>query len=135
MKALATGIVFVFAASFASPALADETAEAPKTVEANSGKVVVVLEGKPAPFSGILVPEERFKAFLKAELAVEELRGKLDIRTREMHNIEQVYRARLEEATKPPPWYESPGFNRWLGIGIGVAITVGAIYAGSQVTR
>ena len=133
MKGLAILTTFAFVFAVASPALAQETVEVkPAPVEK---KVVPVLAGKIAPFTGLLVPEARFKELLKAELAVFELRGKLDIREREAHNIEELYRKRLEEATAPPPWYESGGFNRWLGFGIGAGLTILALYAGSQVQR
>lgn len=105
------------------------------TVPAFGDEVVVLKQGETAPFAGLLVKEDRFERFLEAELKVEELKGRLEIQERLGLKIESIYSARLEEAVKPIPWYQSADFNRWLGFFIGVAATGLVIWGGSEIVK
>lgn len=94
--------------------------------------VVVLMKGDPAPFSGILVPELRFKKYVRAELKVVDLEFRLQSQITFSTNMESMYLKRLEEATRPRPWYERPSFNRWLGWGLGVVTTGLIVWAGVE---
>jgi len=90
--------------------------------------VVPVKKDAPAPFTGLLVPEERFTELLRAELQVQELKGKLSIQEKTTQALDTMYLRHLERATEPVPWYEKPSFNRWLGFGLGVVCTGLAVW-------
>jgi hypothetical protein len=81
-----------------------------------------------APFEGLLVPEERFIELLEAERWSKELEARLDASEQTAAAIEQVYRGKLRDAVAVP-WYDSPSFNRWLGIACGVALSGVAVWA------
>lgn len=98
-------------------------------------KVVKVTKEKSAPFTGLLVPEERFTLMLEAEIEVEHLKGNLAIQKKLTTSLERVYDEKLREAVKPRPWHEKPSFNRWLGFGIGVVMTVLAIWGGAELGK
>jgi len=97
--------------------------------------VTPMLSGEIAPHSGLLVDEVRFATLLSSEIEVENLTGKLSIQTRLTDNMERLYLKRLEEAVREIPWYEAPSFNRWLGFGIGVTVSVLAVYGGSKLMK
>ena len=94
--------------------------------------VVPLQKDKPAPFAGLLVPEGRFVELLEAEQAKRELEVRLKAAERTSSAIEQVYRSRLQNAAVVP-WYDSPSFNRWLGIFLGGAIAGVAVWAAVEV--
>ncbi len=82
--------------------------------------VVLVKKEALAPFTGLLVPEARFTELLSAELKVQELQGKLSIQEKTAQALEAMYLGKLKQATSPVAWHEKPGFNRWLGFGLGL---------------
>lgn len=94
--------------------------------------VVVLMAGQTASFSGVLVPEDRFEKYLRAEMEVESLRFRLNMELKAFASLEDMMLRRLEDATKPTPWYERPSFNRWLGFGIGVVVTGFLIWGGVE---
>ena len=98
-------------------------------------EIVPIKKGAVAPFSGLLVPEERFVELLQAELRAELLEGKLRIKDKTERALESMYQRHLKRATEPIPWYEKPSFNRWLGFGIGVIFTGLAIYGTVQISK
>lgn len=118
----------------AGPAMADPPAT-PATAPVAEPPVTPVTKDAPAPFTGLVVPEGRFAELLQAEVDVEELTGKLEIQERLLSNVEKVYDQRLEAATRPQKWYETPAFNRWLGFGIGVVVTGLAVWAGKEIVE
>jgi len=93
--------------------------------------VTPLLKGKPAPHSGLLVLEGRFTRMLKAEQRVKTVDGTLEIERKLRADLEALYTRKLEEATKPEPWYKSG----WIYFGLGVLVTVGAIYGGAQLVK
>lgn len=113
--------VGLFAAETAPPTIDPPAAPESSQEPPGEGDVVPLAKGAPAPFLGLLVPEGRFVELLEAENEVRELRAKLAAKERTAELVEQAYLRRLEQATAPPPWYESPTFNRWLGFGLGLA--------------
>lgn len=91
-------------------------------------EVVPLTQGQESPFSGLLVPEDRFIELVEAETKVRELELKLKAAEQTSVAIEQVYRRKLEEAVTVP-WYDSPTFNRWLGIVLGGALAGVSVWA------
>jgi len=86
--------------------------------------VVPVEQHEPAPFAGLLVPEARFVQLLEAEQRAEELLVRLRVAEHTSSAIEQVYQDAVTV-----PWYDSPSFNRWLGIVVGGAIAGVSVWA------
>ncbi|KKM62075.1 hypothetical protein LCGC14_1525330 [marine sediment metagenome] len=119
--------IFLSFAIAAGPAYAD-----PEIVEP---EVVPLFEGETAGFDGFLVPELRLDEYTLAETNVKDLRLKLASEKERCRKKLEVYVAKLEEATAPPDWHETPSFNRWLGFGIGVLATGAAIAATSALTK
>lgn len=117
--------IFILAAPASAPVV-DET----KVVD-----TAVVLEGKPAPFTGVVVREKRFVKLLNAELQVPALENRLAVEQRFSTSMEEMYKRKLEDAAKPPPWYQSPYFNLTIGIIVGGGIAAGAILGGAQLTK
>lgn len=102
----------------------------------NSSKLVKpILKDQKAPFSGILVPETRFVELMEAELAVDDVKGKLLIQTNLTTNLEGIYVRRMEEMAKPPLWYQTGEFNFWLGFALGVVITGAATYGAVKIVE
>lgn len=91
--------------------------------------------GDPAPFAGILIPPGRAIELSEAELEVDEIGLTLEAKKLECKRIETIYVAKLEAATKPPPWWKSPKYNLWLGFGLGVVATGAAFWGASQLTK
>lgn len=104
----------------------------PARALAGEGDVVPIMKDKPAPFSGLLVPEARFTQLLEAEIKVSELEARLKAEQRFGISLEDMYKSKLAEATKPLAWYETASFHHWLGFTIGVAVATVAIYGGSR---
>ena len=96
---------------------------------------VPLLKDSPAPFSGVLVPEGRFVAFLEAEQKLAEVKGELEIEKKAGRVLESMYVGKLELAVKPLSWYQTPEFNRWLGFGLGVVVTAGAVWGGYELVK
>jgi len=94
-----------------------------------------IVKDQPAPFSGVLVSEDKFTEYLTLELRVEELEGRLEIQENLVQNVEQVYSKKLEVATRPEKWYETPGFNRAVGFLIGVGLTIGVFFGGAELAK
>jgi hypothetical protein len=84
--------------------------------------VVPVLKGGEAPFSGLLVPEERFRQLLISESVSEAFQEKLEVERKAYDDLERAYLTALDLASRPKPWHQSPEINRWLGFGAGVLV-------------
>ena len=96
--------------------------------------VVVLNKGAEAPFKGLLVSEGRFVELLEAEIEARELAVRLKAAERTAMLIEQVYLMKLEQAAIVH-WYDSPSFNRWLGIFLGTGMTSLAIWGTGQLNN
>lgn len=103
--------------------------------EAPEPGVAPLFEGDAAPFTGLLVPEKRFTGLLNAELKLDITERKLVVEQQYSKELDLTYREKLKEATKEQRWYETPSFNRWLGFGIGVVVTVLSIYGGVKIVE
>jgi len=97
-------------------------AQEPPPPEPTLTVVVPVIKGSEAPFSGLLVPEERFRQLLLSESFSEAFREKLEVERKACNDLEQAYLTALDLASRPKPWHQSPEINRWLGFGAGVMI-------------
>ena len=114
--------------------LASPATEVPAAADDSQAPMVEpLMKGDPAPFMGLLVPEERFVELLEAENEARELRAKLAAAERTGELVEKVYLRRLEQATAPLPFYDSVTFNRWLGFGLGLAATALAVWASIEI--
>jgi len=118
-----------------TPIHAQDAADAGEAQENTEKLVTPVLEGKPAPFTGLLVPEGKFNQLMESKLANDDLKGKLQIQTNLTQNLEDIYLKRLDEATKPPKWYQTGEFNFWLGFALGVVATGAAIYGAVKIVE
>ncbi len=102
----------------------------------NSTKLIKpILKDQLAPFTGLLVPEARFVEMVEAELAVDDLKGKLKIQTNLTTNLESIYVKRMEEMAKPPKWYQTGEFQFWLGFTLGFVATVAATYGAVKIVE
>ena len=106
---------------------AEQTADEPD--------IVPVLKLKPAPFTGLLVPEKRFTQLLEAELKLDSTEQKLAAQVRFTDSLETMYKKKLEEAAAGPAWYETPSFNRWLGFTIGIVVTGLVVWGGTEIVK
>jgi hypothetical protein len=100
------------------------TAQEPpsSTPETSLTVVVPLLREETAPFSGLLVPEERFRELMVKESMADAFQEKLEVERKAYDALEKAYFEALSEANKPKPWYQSPEINRWLGFGAGVMV-------------
>lgn len=75
---------------------------------------------------------------LRLRVDVEELTHKLAIERDLREKQIATYRLKLQVAERDlarlsdPPWYERPGVNRWLGLGLGIVLTVATTFAINQ---
>lgn len=115
-------------------ARAQDTEEAPAAEELQL-KIAPLMEGSAAPFSGLLVPEERFTELLQAELERDSYKAKYEAQKKHTIAVEDLYSEKLKEAAKPPPWYETPSFNRWLGVILGVAVTGFTLWGATEMVK
>ncbi len=97
--------------------------------------VVPLKKGAPAPYSGVLVPGDYFAELLKADVAREDAEARLRVEQKFGASLETMYNTKLVQATKPPPFYKSSSFNRWLGFTGGVMVTILAVYGGSKLIQ
>lgn len=85
--------------------------------------VIPLVASETAPFSGLLVPEIRFRELVYHEGAMDALREKLAAERKAYQSLERLYFQVLDEAARAKPWYQSVELNRWLGFGAGVLIS------------
>ena len=121
MKTIAIITVVTFVNLLSAPALAEE--------------VVPLMKGEAAPFSGLLTPEDRMAELLEAEVERDKLKGELKVEKRYSEGLDLMYRDKLLDATEPPPFWDSPSFNWWLGFSIGVLATGLVIYGSVEVYK
>lgn len=105
------------------------------STQAFGQKVVPQKAGETAPFTGLLVPEQRFTQLLEAELDAEKLKRQQLVDKKYILSLEEMYKAQLAKATQPDKWYEKPSANRWFGFTIGIIVTVLAVYGGIKIVE
>lgn len=93
---------------------------------ATSEEVIPLLEGAPAPFSGLLVPEKTFIGYMRQEIRITELTMKLDLRDRLL--------AEKPVVTKTPPTF-GVGWSFVVGMGVGVVVAGVIVYGAVAVLK
>lgn len=96
---------------------------------------VVVKQGEPAPFMGLLVSETEYTRLIGDRLELQELRAKLRACQQEGTALEKMYLSKLEVAAKPVAWYGTASFNRWFGFTLGVATAGLAVWGASELPK
>lgn len=114
----------------------------PYALPASDEKIVPLYEGDTAPFDGLLVPEDRFDKFLKAEANEDLLNKELEFKDYEV-KLEQEFCDKkidvcMDELNKcrevvKRKWYEKPGLYIVTGTVIGLGIAYGAAWSWGQV--
>lgn len=87
---------------------------------------VPLRKGDEAPFGGVLLKDDRFAALLLSEVKAEQMEQREALDARYIERLEK----QLDRSTQEPKWYIQPGFQRWLGFGVGVLVTTLAIQMG-----
>lgn len=102
---------------------------------ARAEDAIPLLKGSSAPFSGVLLPEEKVTELLRDRLELENVSGQLRIQKNMNDQLEKMYLKRLEDASKPVAWYQTNDFHRWLGFFLGAAVTGLAVWGGSELVK
>lgn len=102
---------------------------------ARAEDTVPVVAGEVAPFTGLLVPEDRFFELLQDEIDGEKSKDELELERKLRKKVEEIYAEALKEADKPPKFYQTPRFNQCAGFTVGVVFTTGAIWAGTEIVK
>jgi hypothetical protein len=101
------------------------------------GQILAIMEGDPAPFSGILLSEDVFTEYLKLEVELERERLRNQMLQQELEQTQQALMLQLRECQRErdeltmalanPRWIDRPETNRWIGFAGGVLVTAGAV--------
>tara|TARA_Y100001938_G_scaffold149659_1_gene237315 strand:+ start:962 stop:1402 length:441 start_codon:yes stop_codon:yes gene_type:complete len=127
----------------ASLAFAGDAIERPDPIEPILGeclKVYPIREGKPLPpailaqdksasCSAVVVPLSDYADLLAAEKWGVAVSSQYRIDTAALEADIEWYKKKLEEESKPPPFLERPGTQRWFGR-LETLVTVGVVAAG-----
>jgi len=114
--------------------------ETPKPVEGECAKVYSINRGQPLPSpllspsgiascSSVAVPLSQFSDLLQTEKWAKAISSQYSIKTNELEMEREWYKKKLEEESKPPPFLERPGTQRWFGR-LETLVTVGVVAAG-----
>lgn len=111
---------------------AQDSEEAPPSsgeAESSFRLVVPLLEGNPAPFSGILMPEEDFRLAIELDAAADRWRNEARAFERQLETERRLYeefigeqRARINELSEYDWWDEN---GNWFMLGLGLILGVG----------
>lgn len=103
--------------------------------EAAEPEVVPLFEGETAKFDGFLVHELRLDEYTLAEVEARELRLRLESEEERCRKKLAVYIIKIKKATAPPTWYETPRFNFWTGVTVGILAAGAAVWGASALSR
>jgi len=107
----------------------------PRPVPAHVPENVPLAAGQAAPFDGVLVSEE----WMRWHLELENQRARLKVQAEAVIYLTSRLQAQCLEGLAETaeqaktPWWESPSLNRWGGFLIGVAVTIGVIFAADEI--
>ena len=113
----------------------------PEAVEGECAKVYPISRGQPFPIQiaestagtascgAVVVPLSDYADLLKLEKWGTALEKQYRIDVAELESDRDWYKAKLEEETKPPPFLERPGTQRWFGR-LETLVTVGVVAVG-----
>jgi hypothetical protein len=114
--------------------------EAPKPVTGECKKVSPINRGQPlpelfrispssSPCSGVVVPLSDYADLLATEKWAKAVAAQYAIDTAILESDRDWYKNKLEEESKPPPFLERPGTQRWFGR-LETLVTVGVVAVG-----
>jgi len=114
--------------------------EPPAAIEGECKKVFAIDRGRPlpeafrispfsSPCSGVVVPLSDYADLLATEEWAEAVSAQYRIDTTALEADLEWYKKKLEEESKPPPFLERPGTQRWFGR-LETLVTVGVVAAG-----
>ena len=86
---------------------------------------VGLVQGQAAPFDGVLIDPDRAGELIVAEAEVVALRKQL---------ADERQLSAAWKAAAARDWTESPELHRWIGIGTGVVVAVGAVVLGAWIS-
>ena len=128
----------------ASPAMGADLPPRPAPPEPVAGQCVKVLpirEGRPLPpllldtartaasCSGVVVPLSDYADLLAGEKWAKAIEAQYQVDIAELEANRDWYKKKLEEESKPPPFLERPGPQRWFGR-LETLVTVGVVAVG-----
>lgn len=98
--------------------------------------VVPLLEGSPAPFSGILMPEADFHLAIEQDAAAERWQSEARVFERQLETERRLYEAfigeqgdRINELSQQS-WWDENGAIFMFGVGVVLGVVVSAIIVG-----
>tara|TARA_Y100000310_G_scaffold21406_2_gene20704 strand:- start:1386 stop:1823 length:438 start_codon:yes stop_codon:yes gene_type:complete len=106
--------------------------ECTKVYPINRGQLLpspVLLPPGAAGCSAVVVPLSQFADLLETEAWGEAVSQQYSITTASLEMEIDWYKAKLEEESKPPPFLERPGTQRWFGR-LETLVTVGVVAVG-----
>ena len=117
-----------------------ERPKAPKTVAGECAKVYSINRGQPLPSpllspsgkaecSSVAVPLSQFSDLLQTEAWAKAVAQQYRIDTASLEMDRDWYKKKLEEESKPLPFLERPGTQRWFGR-LETLVTVGVVAVG-----
>jgi len=138
--------VFFLALLISKPALGSDVPitrpEAPKASAGQCGKNIALTKGKSVPLilastgprpaltcSAVAVPLSDYADLLATEQWANAVAARYKLDTTLLETELDWYKKQLEEESKPPPFLERPGTQRWFGR-LETLVTVGVVAAG-----
>ena len=115
--------------------------EPPEPVAGQCAKNLPVREGRPLPpllldsspalaaCSGVVVPLSDYADLLSVEKWAKAIEAQYQVATAALEADRDWYKKKLEEESKPPPFLERPGTQRWFGR-LETLVTVGVVAVG-----
>lgn len=97
--------------------------------------IKTLVKGQQAPFTGSLLSEERFEYFTELQNQVEDLEAELRIQKIISQSLEKSYVKNIEEATKPPKFWQTGEFKFWCGVAVGIAATGLAVWSAVEIVK
>lgn len=130
--------ILLAAALFSAPTLAygQDVEESEESEPGQFRLVVPLLEGSPAPFSGILMPEADFRLAIEQDAAAERWQSDARVFERQLEMERRLYEAFIEEqsnrinALSGQSWWDENGALFMFGIGTVLGVVVSAIIVG-----
>lgn len=133
-------IAVVLAVSiFWAPTLAYGQDTEDETSESDPGQlrlVVPLLEGSPAPFSGILMPEADFRLAIEQDAAAERWEREARVFELQLETERSLYEAFITEqrnrinALSERSWWDENGTLFMFGVGLVLGVVVSAVIVG-----
>ena len=93
-----------------------------------------LMQGQPAPFDGVLLPPETLEGLLTDKAEAARLGAELKATQKELDLTTRLYEDRVRKLTGQldPGFWRQPEIQRWVGFGLGVIFTSGAVWGAGQ---